>query len=503
MDLGYQSPQSEIAEGSLLRELVHLYYAIFYKDGEAMNLDFSSKTRALLAASGMSLVLGIFAAFPTSCFAANIDPLRYGAKGDGVHDDWAALVQAFTAAVSDPSHTVQIDSGYNFAFSGQLTVPAHVTVVGNGPNCRLTALGITTPLLLSSYSELANLRLMGPGADKFSSGDGISIGALNASNITIQSVTLDSSCPNTIAFQSVSNSTLNGVTFSNISYLKNGSVVEVGVEFISCNNINLSYSLLPALLDLNSSNINVSYNQIGMSSGANHSTYGIFVEGGTNHTFSTNTISHCSSFGTVLSDYFSGVTSSALSHVTVSYNTFSNNGEDVVVQSSVPTAPISNLNVTTNTFSNTTSIAVRTQALPGCPISVLTVTNNTIQGPGLSAIALQGCASAWVELNTISNTGESAICVVDDLGAVTVYNNKIASTGLSFSPNIQSQFGPDPAVIDIFNDGTIALLSTSSVNVSNNQYTGALNGNKYAVAAVGMPHITVSANQMEMLPNKL
>ena len=84
-----------------------------------------------MAIAGASIAwLHLAAGEPSPATPDSLNVKDYGAKGDGVSNDYAALSKAFSAAATTGT-TVYLPAG-TYLVNSRLTVPANVSVIGDG-----------------------------------------------------------------------------------------------------------------------------------------------------------------------------------------------------------------------------------------------------------------------------------------------------------------------------------------------------------------------------------
>ena len=125
-------------------------------------------TRLLLASFAIVLVVGAQGALPFSshmgaqaCAASRpivINAHRYGAKGDGKHDDAAALRRAIRAAAAHPGSTVYLPRGAYYC-STPTHLASHVDLRGDGES----ASWLMGRLDFGSYCVVSKLKVGRPG----------------------------------------------------------------------------------------------------------------------------------------------------------------------------------------------------------------------------------------------------------------------------------------------------------------------------------------------------
>lgn len=116
----------------------------------------------------------------------NVQSMPYGAKGDGVTDDTAALQVALSAA--GPSGVVYFPAG-TYVISSALTVPSSVTLLGSGFNTTVIKQTSTTANGFTATSttalKISDLQVYGPSSG---SGMGISISGSPTSYVYLRNV---------------------------------------------------------------------------------------------------------------------------------------------------------------------------------------------------------------------------------------------------------------------------------------------------------------------------
>lgn len=104
----------------------------------------------------VSTMIAFATIFCVSAYAS-IDPASYGAKGDGIHDDTAAIQKALDVAAQTQA-TVQLRNG-TFLITDSLKVPGHVLLQGEGPRWENSSTRIEV-----RKDGFPAIRLVGPGA---------------------------------------------------------------------------------------------------------------------------------------------------------------------------------------------------------------------------------------------------------------------------------------------------------------------------------------------------
>src|SRR4051812_29700220 len=125
--------------------------------------------------------------------AASISVKTYGAKGDGVTDDQAAIVKAISALAKAGGGTLVFPSG-TYLHSNMLTISGSIIVSGSGASSILKATNAyysALQFLNSNNCGVQGVKIQGYSTSRLSNNESAGVLLTNSSNCTITNIKVD------------------------------------------------------------------------------------------------------------------------------------------------------------------------------------------------------------------------------------------------------------------------------------------------------------------------
>jgi parallel beta-helix repeat protein len=356
--------------------------------------------------------------------AASVSVKTYGAKGDGVTDDQAAIVKAISALTKAGGGTLVFPSG-TYLHSNMLTISGSIVVSGSGASSILKATNAyysALQFLNSNNCGVQGVKIQGYSTSRLSNNESAGVLLTNSSNCTITNIKVDGGSSagillyNSHYVQITSNDVRN--TLADGTHAFGGSSQIQMLNNTAYNTGDDSFAAVAYQGDPQTTNVTISNNVT-----TNSQARGVSCIGAANCVITNNSIVNPDSHGVVIA-YEQGWNTYHPSNATVSGNLISNvevDGANPILVDSASTVAVKN-----NSVSWSRTILVNNST--GVTLSGLQVQNMVNDG---SSILLKGSSGLSLTGNVISNSAGPGI-LTQSLRNSTFSNNRLNSVATEF-----------------------------------------------------------------------
>jgi Pectate lyase superfamily protein/Right handed beta helix region len=425
---------------------------------------------------------------------------NFGAKGDGVTDDTAAINTALAAAKS-AGDSLLFPAG-NYPHSG-LVVANGITLVGVGATSILTATsasngaveltgsGASVSLMKIGYASPSSVAFAFPDTEPQAGAVWIN----SASNFTLSQVTVSNASNNAIDVLSSSSGSVQSVAVNGAS--NDGILISdcAGVQILNNSVQGIgNVALAVEQTSTGSSNLTIQGNTLTSAGNASVSLPLLLLTGGIQSSqVSSNTLTATGAINPAL--YVNANNGSfTISNLTVSGNSIDGGSGVNHIFVGIEVASLgtsSSVTVTNNTVKNIGLDSIDVTASDNVTVSSNTIT--TVANVGIEDFA---CQNVVITGNTVSGAGVDAIFAADINGTTQISNNTMSNCCLNT--------GSNEAVITVNTLGGFV----GTLTITNNNYEGLANNATFYVACL-VPSAqvttrTISGNiETPTLPNNI